>query len=124
MSIKSLFVPTPEVEQFSNYYVVQLLAKERIRCIMTGDKFQDTSLELVQKYLTIPPNTLGANAEEKFFKAEAKNVMESFKLLEKVPAFAEALQLVAAYAGNEFEVTSVTANGIQLLFNVPDVVVA
>lgn len=121
MSIKSLFVPTPEVEQFSNYYVVQLLAKERIRCIMTGDKFQDTSLELVQKYLTIPPNTLGANAEEKFFKAEAKNVMESFKLLEKVPAFAEALQLVKTYAGNDFEVTSVTANGIQLLFNVPDV---
>lgn len=121
MSIKSLFVPTPEVEQFSNYYVVQLLAKERIRCIMTGDKFQDTSLELVQKYLTIPSTALGANAEEKFFKTEAKNVMTSFKLLEKVPAFAEAMRLVASYAGKEFEITSVTANGIQMLFNVPDV---
>lgn len=124
MSIKSLFVPTPEVEQFSNYYVVQLLAKERIRCIMTGDKFQDTSLELVEKYLTYSSNTMPVSSEEAFFKTKAKEVMASFKLLEKVPAFAEALQLVAAYAGNEFEVTSVTANGIQLLFNVPDVVVA
>jgi hypothetical protein len=118
--IRSLFVPTPQVEQFSNYYLVQLLAKERVRCIMTGDKFNDTSRELVEKYLTIPPTLRSADEQENFFKTAARDIMNSFKTFEKTPPYIDALKALAPYAGNVYEVSAVTVNGIMVLITIPE----
>ena len=123
MSIRSIFIPTPQVEQFSNYYLVQLLAKERVRCVMTGEKFADTSLDLVQKYLTIPTGVSGAQ-EETFFKNTAKEVLASFKLLEAFPTYAEGIVQLKNFEGYKFEINSVTVGGIMVLFETPAVSVA
>lgn len=118
--IRSIFIPTPQVEQFSNYYLVQLLAKERINCLMTGEKFEDKSLELVQKYLTIPSGITTAKQEEDFFKATAKEVMASFKVLEKFPMYEDAMKQLKVYENHKHEVTSVTTSGLMVLIEVPE----
>jgi hypothetical protein len=124
MSIRSLFVPTPEVEQYSNYYLVQLLAKERIRCIMEGDQFNDISGALVERYLEIPPKLVRQEDIQKYCKSEGKVILQSFERFEKTPLYAEAIQNLKPYANNKFEITNVTAAGIVVLIEVPEPAVA
>lgn len=120
MSIRSLFVPTPEVEQYSNYYLVQLLAKERIRCIMENDQFNDISSSLVERYLEIPPKLVRQEDIQKYCKSEGKMILQSFERFEKTPLYAEAVKSLKPYANNKFEITSVTAAGIVVLIEVPE----
>lgn len=120
MSVRSLFVPTPNVETYPRYYLVQLLAKERIRCILSGDTFGDISGNLVQQYLEIPGAYQTAEAVAKFVASESSVVMAAFKRFEESPLYVEALKQLNPYAGNKFEVTSVTAGGIMVLIEVPE----
>lgn len=122
MTTRSLFVPTPDVQQYPNYYLVQLLAKERVRCILTGDKFGDISPGLVEHYLTVPPRLTKANEVQKFYQSEGKAVMDAFERFEKTPMYQDALKALLPMAGNKFEIASVTVPGIMVLIEVPDLV--
>ena len=113
MSIRTVFIPTPQIEQFSNYYLVQLLAKHRVLCMGKGEPFTDTSAELVEKYLTIPVGL-----------TTAKEVLASFKLLEQVPIYEQAMKQLKAYEGHQLEVSSVTTSGLMVLIEVPEPVAA
>lgn len=124
MSIRSLFVPTPEVEQYTNYYLVQLLAKERIRCIMEDDKFNDISSSLVERYLEIPPKLTRQEDIQKYCKSEGKIILQAFERFEKTPLYAEAIKNLKPYVHNKFEITNVTAAGIVVLIEVPEPAVA
>lgn len=124
MSVRSLFVPTPNVEQYTNYYLVQLMAKERIRCIMLEEPFNDISGSLVERYLTLPPAVQTAEAIQKYCLAEGKIINKAFKEFEKTPAYVNALEQLNPYKGNKFEITSVTSGGIMVLIEVPEPVAA
>jgi hypothetical protein len=124
MSVRSLFVPTPEVEKYTNYYLVQLMAKERIRCIMKNETFSDIAPSLVERYLTLPPAVQTADAIKKYCEAEGKIINKAFKEFEKTPAYVNALEQLNPYKGNPFEITSVTSGGIMVLIEVPEPVSA
>lgn len=117
---KSLFVPTPNVELFSNYYLVQLLAKERVKSIMEKTSFGNISEELVNKYLTIPEKLGKPEDIERYVKAEAKDVFASFKRFEEEKQYKQALLALKDYTGYDYEVTSVTMQGIMVLITVPE----
>jgi hypothetical protein len=124
MSVRSLFVPTPDVEKYTNYYLVQLLAKERVRCIMEGDHFNDISGSLVERYLEIPPKLVRQEDIQKYCKSEGKIILQAFHEFEKTPMYAEALKNLKPYAHNKFEITNVTASGLVVLIEVPEPVAA
>lgn len=123
-SIRSIFIPTQNVEKYSNYYLVQLLAKERVRCIMEGVTFSDISADLVERYLEVPPKLTRQNEIQKYYSSEGKVILQSFNEFEKNPLYAEAIRNLKPYANNKFEITTVTASGIVVLIEVPDAVVA
>ena len=123
-TIRSIFVPTQNIEQYRNYYLVQLLAKERVRCIMQDDQFNDISGNLVERYLEIPPKLVRQEDIQKYCASEGKIILQSFKVFEKDPVYAEAIRNLKPYAGNKFEISSVTAAGLVVLIEVPDAAVA
>lgn len=122
--IRSVFVPTQNIQQYSNYYLVQLLAKERVRCIMEGDQFNDISGALVERYLEIPPKLTRQEDIQKYCASEGKMILQSFKVFEKDPVYTEAIKNLKPYAGNKFEIANVTAAGLVVLIEVPDAAVA
>lgn len=118
--IKSLFIPTPDIMTYSNYYLVQLLAKERVICMMEDKPFVDTSEELVRHYLEIPVHFQKQGDTDSYVKSEAKMIFAGFSLLEKNPTYSSALSLLNQYAGQSYKIVSLTTGGIMMMFETPE----
>ena len=115
---KSQTIPTPGIEKCSNYYLVQQLILQRIRCTLTGDKFVDTSYELAQKYLLPPPTCQTQEQVHKYLLNEARMIPAAFKLYEQTPDYIEAIKLLRTYEGSTFTIVNVTLGGIIVLIEV------
>lgn len=118
--LKSLFIPTPNILTYSNYYLIQLLAKERVVCMMESKPFIDRSEELVTRYLDIPVHFQKQGDTEQYVKTEAKMIFAGFSLLEKEPSYVSSLSLLNQYIGQKYTITSLTTTGIMVIFETPD----
>lgn len=120
--VRSIFVPTQNIQQFSNYYLVQLLAKQRVICLLENKPFLDISPALVEQYLTIPVGCQTANETAKFIKSESKDVFASFNRFEQDTVYKEALDILKQYTGSKYEINGVTTSGIMVLIETPETV--
>ena len=118
--IKSVFVATPGIERCPNYYLIQLLIRERIRSVLLGEPFVDNAKELVLKYLDIPAHYKTQEQIDKFIKSEAKEVTSNFLKFETTPAYKEVIGLLRQMEGSRFNITSFTMSGIMVLVEVED----
>jgi len=117
---KSQFIPTSNIEEYSNYYLVQLLARERIISIMEKTPFKDTSQVLVERYLTVPPALQKSDEVQNFIKTEAAVVLGEFKRFEEEKLYKQSLEQLKHYTGYKYEITSVTLQGIMVLVEIPE----
>ena len=118
--IKSVFVATPGIERCPNYYLIQLLIRERIRSVLMGDTFVDNARELVVKYLNIPPHYKTQEQIDKYIKSEAKEVTSNFLKFETTPGYQEIIRSLKQLEGSRFNITSFTMSGIMVLVEVED----
>ena len=120
MSLRSLFIPTPDVQNYPNYYLVQLLAKERVRCLLSGESFVNISEYLVEKYLEAPSHLVSVKDIKDFILEKGKEVLESFKTFEKDSSYKAALETLIPYKGYKFDFLGVTISGIMLMVEVDE----
>lgn len=118
--VKSIHIPTPNIQEYSAYYLVQLLARQRAISILENTPFMDISPELVNRYLQIPPSCQTAEAIDNFVKSESVHVFQSFSRFEENPLYKEALLILKNYEGMAYSVNSVTTSGIMILITVPE----
>ena len=114
-SVGTHFVPTPGVEECSNYWLVLKMLEQRIRNLMTEEGFQDISRQLVYQFLT-PPNNIDTPAQvEKWLDERATELYSAYATYEASPTFLEGLQVLVPYKGKQFSISSTTSKGIMVL---------
>jgi hypothetical protein len=112
MTTKSLFIPTPGIEQCRNYVIIQRLVQERIRSVMMGDSFVDKSHFLASQFLEVPVQYQTQEDIGKYLKSEAKELLAAFKKYEETPAYKEAIGLLKEQEGASFNITNTTLSGM------------
>lgn len=115
MSLKSLFIPTPDIEGYPNYYLVQLLARERVRCLLSEESFTNISEFLVEKYLEPPAHFVSLKDIKDFILEKGKEVLASFNEFEQNAVYKQAIETLIPYKGFKFEFRGVTLSGIMLM---------
>lgn len=118
--VKTILIPTPNIQEYSAYYLVQLLARQRAISILENTAFMDISPRLVEQYLQIPPSCQTAEAVANFIKSESVHVFQSFNQFEEDPLYRDALLILKNYEGMPYSVNSVTTSGIMILITVPE----
>ena len=117
---KSMFFPTTGIEKCSNYYLVQRLILQRIRSVLTGEEFKDTSYDLAAQYLTVPAHYQTPKDIERYLLSEAKMIASAFHQYEKTPGYEENIKLLRTYEGKTFSIVNVTMSGIIILIEAED----
>lgn len=116
--IKSLNIPTPNLEQVKNSFIVRLLIVERVRCIMDELTFADHPKELIEKYLTVPPAYETVEQKAAFIQSESLEIMTAFNHYEQTPIYKEALSALVPYKGHVWRLVSSTFSGILITIEV------
>lgn len=115
MATKSLFIPTPGIEQCRNYVIIQRLVQERIRSVMMGDPFVDKSHFLASQFLEVPVKYQTQEEVGKYLKSEAKELLAAFNKYEETPEYKEAIGLLREQEGASFNIASTTLSGMVVL---------
>lgn len=123
-TVKTLHVLTPGITELSNYYLVQLMIKERIRSLIMGVPFdaetrKQHALDLCKHYTTVPPVFQTAEECNNFWQQEAAALVNNFEAYEQRPNIQEDFTKLKLMEGNDFRVTSFTQTGIMVLIEVP-----
>lgn len=115
MATKSLFIPTPGIEQCRNYIIIQRLIQERIRSVMMGDPFVDKSHFYASQFLEVPVAYQTQEDIGKFLKSEAKELLAAFKKYEETPEYKEAISLLKEQEGASFNIANTTLSGMVVI---------
>lgn len=120
---QTLYIKTPGITELSNYYLIQLMIKERIRSIFTGTPFdaearKQHALELCVHYTTVPPSFTTAEESTNYWQQEAAALVNNFELYEQTPHIQMDLHTLKQMEGRNFQITSYTEYGIMVVIEV------
>lgn len=121
--LQTLHMKTPGITELSNYYLVQLMIKERIRSIFTGESFdsekrKEHALNLCVNYTTVPPTFTTPEECKNFWEQEALALVNNYDLYEQTPSIQTDLHTLKQMEGKNFQITSFTQFGIMIIIEV------
>lgn len=121
--LQTLHMKTPGITELSNYYLVQLMIKERIRSIFTGEPFdsekrKEHALNLCVHYTTVPPTFTTPEECKNFWEQEALALVNNYDLYEQTPSIQTDLHTLKQMEGKNFQITSFTQFGIMIIIEV------